>query len=190
MSRAFLGLPWLALVLAGCAAKPPPVQSMLDSQADFNAFTTFAWSPPSDAAQPASILDSQIRAAIADELKRKGYAEAAAGARPDLSLQYETAAAEVLKSKPFRIGIGVGGYGNSGGAGVGVGSAPADNVREGTLVLRAIDPARNAEVWNGRVSRELSKTGPPDPELIRTAVGELLQSFPARRGDLKPAGSG
>jgi len=25
------------------------------------------------------------------------------------------------------------------------------------LVLRVIDPVRNAEVWNGRVSRELAK---------------------------------
>jgi hypothetical protein len=160
---------------------------MQDAQADFDAFTTYAWDPAQDASKPISILDTHIRAAIAGELQRKGYAEAAAGAKSDLLLQYETAAAEAIKSKPFRIGIGVGGYGNSGGAGVGVSSASAENVREGTLVLRIIDPARNAEVWNGRVSRELSKTGTPDPELIQAAVGQLLQKFPSRRGDLAPA---
>ena len=55
----------------------------------------------------------------------------------------------------------------NGAAGVGVSSPSAKNVREGTLVLRVIDPARNAEVWNGRVSRELGKGDAPDPELIQ-----------------------
>jgi len=186
MNRPRLALMMFAL-LGGCASSPPPVHSMQDAQADFNTFKTFAWDQAKDASQPVSILDGNIRTAIAGELLRKGYTEAGAGAKPDLLLQYETAAAEAIKSKPFRIGIGVGGYGNSGGAGVGVSSASAENVREGTLVLRVIDPARNAEVWNGRVSRELSKTGPPDAELIRAAVGELLGKFPSRPGDLQPA---
>jgi len=186
MKRPPVALVMFAL-LGGCASAPPPVHSMQDAQADFKVFKTFAWDKSQEAARPLSILDSNIQAAIAGELQRKGYAEADAAAKPDLMLQYETAAAEAIKSKPFRIGIGVGGYGNSGGAGVGVSSASAENVREGTLVLRVIDPARNAEVWNGRVSRELSKTGPPDPELIRTAVGELLREFPSRPGNLQPA---
>jgi hypothetical protein len=176
-----------AMTVAGCASAPPPVHSMQDATADFSAFTTYAWERPQDTAQPISLLDNQIRTAISGELQRKGYAEAGAGATPDLMLQYETAAAEAIKSKPFRIGIGVGGHGSSGGAGVGVSSAAAENVREGTLVLRVIDRARNAEVWNGRVSRELSKTGPPDPDLIQAAAGALLQKFPSRRGDLAPA---
>jgi hypothetical protein len=179
MNRAYAALA-ATILLGGCASTPPPVHSMKDPQANFSAFTTFTWDPARDAAQPVTILDSNIRAAITGELQRKGYAEAVAGAKPDLVLQYETAAAEKLKSNPFRIGVGMGGVGNSGAAGVGVSSPSAKNVREGTLVLRVIDPVRNAEVWNGRVSRELGKGGPPDPALIQGAVGELLQEFPAR----------
>jgi hypothetical protein len=176
--RLFLGF---CILIAGCATSPPAPHSMQDPQANFSAFKTFAWdqgqqSPAS--AEPVSILDSNIRAAITGELQKKGYAEATAGASPDLVLQYETAAAEKLKSNPFRIGIGMGGAGSSGAAGVGVSSPSAKNVREGTLVLRVIDPKRNAEVWNGRVSRELGKGGPPDPELIQSAVGDLLEKFP------------
>lgn len=167
-------------LLGGCVSTPPPVHSMQDTQANFDSFNTFTWDPGKDSTQPVSILDSNIRAAISNELQGKGYAEAVAGAKPDLVLQYETAAAEKLKSNPFRIGIGMGGAGSNGAAGVGVSSPSAKNVREGTLVLRVIDPARNAEVWNGRVSRELGKGGPPDPALIKNAVGELLQEFPAR----------
>jgi len=173
----------LTCLLAGCTTSPPPVNSMQDPQANFREFTTFAWDngkDPQAGEQPITILDTNIRAAITNELQRKGYAEAVAGTNPNLLLQYETAAAEKIKSNPFRIGIGMGGAGSNGAAGVGVSSPSAKEVREGTLVLRAIDPARNAEVWNGRVSRELGKGGPPDPALIQSAVGELLQSFPSR----------
>ena len=175
-SRMPLAVPGLLLLaaslLGGCASAPPPVHTMQDPQANFGSFTTFTWDkrPEADgSAAPISILDSNIRAAITNELQRKGYAEAVAGTNANLVLQYETAAAEKIKSNPFRIGVGVG-----------VSSADAKNVREGTLVLRVIDPARNAEVWNGRVSRELGKGGPPDPALIQSAVGELLQEFPSR----------
>jgi hypothetical protein len=170
------------LVAAGCASGPPQAYSMQDPQANFNTFKTFNWEGGQDnlvAGEPLTIVNSQIRAAITNELQRKGYAEAVAGAKPDLVLSYETAAAEKIKSNPFRIGIGMGGAGNSGAAGVGVSSPSARNIREGTLVLRVVDPVRNAEVWNGRVSRELGKDGVPDPALIQTAVGDLLREFPS-----------
>jgi len=32
-----------SLLLIGCASAPPPVHSMQDSQAKFDAFTTFGW---------------------------------------------------------------------------------------------------------------------------------------------------
>jgi hypothetical protein len=169
------------LLTGGCASTTPQAYSMQDPQANFNAFKTFTWDGGQDnlvAGEPLTIVNSQIRAAITSELQRKGYAEAVAGAKPDLVLSYETAAAEKVKSNPFRIGVGMGGVGNSGAAGVGVSSPSAKNIREGTLVLRVVDPSRNAEVWNGRVSRELGKNGVPDPALIQTAVGDLLREFP------------
>lgn len=186
-SVALLGLLLTAVILiGGCASSPQPVHVTRDPQANFAALTTFAWDngPETQAsAPPISILDSNIRTAITSELQRKGYAEAIAGTIPQVLLQYETAAAEKIKSNPFSIGIGVGTFGRNGGGGVGVGTSSARNVREGTLVLRIIDPARNAEIWNGRVSRELAKDGPPDQALIQSAVGELLREFPTRTSD-------
>jgi len=182
-----------ASLLAGCMSAPPQPTSMRDPQANFDTFRTFAWDAVPEGQspdQPLTIVNSQIRAAITSELQRKGYALADAGAKPDLVLRYETAAEEKIKTSPIRIGVGMGGYGNSGGAGVGVSSSGAKNIKEGTLVLRVIDPTRNAEVWNGRVSRELGKDGVPDQALIQTAVGDLLREFPVPGGGaLKPAGS-
>ena len=171
------------LVLAVGCTTTPPTHVMKDPEAQFHTFKTFAWDSGQEtgtvSGEPLTIINSQIRGAISSELEQKGYAEATAGAKSDLLLRYETAAAEKVKSNPFRIGIGMGGYGSNGAAGVGVSSPDLKNVREGTLVLRVIDPVRNAEVWNGRVSRELGKDGVPDPALIKTAVGELLSEFPA-----------
>jgi hypothetical protein len=166
-----------SMLLAGCASAPPPVQSMQDSQANFSAFSTFGWR---NTEETTYILDNDIRSAIANELKQKGYAEAGAGQAPDLVLHYETDAAEKAKSNPVRIGIGVGGAGSNGAMGMGVSSPTHKVVREGTLVLSVVDPHRNAEVWNGRVSREIASSGRPSPGLIKSAVAELLKGFPAR----------
>jgi hypothetical protein len=171
-------------LIAGCASTKAPVQSMKDPNANFSQFATFAWQGH-DArlgAQPVSILDNDIRAAITTELQQMGYAEATAGAPPDLVLHFETAAADTTRSNPVRIGVGMGSMGSRGGASVGVSSPSSTNVREGTLILRAVDPTRNAEVWNGRVSRQLGRGGPPDKALIQDAVSDLLEEFPARGG--------
>jgi hypothetical protein len=154
-----------AVLLGGCASPPPPVYSMQDPQANFKGFSTFRWNAADTqgAGQPTSILDADIRAA-----------------NPDLVLHYETAAAEKLKQNPVRVGFGMGGAGANGAAGVGVSSPSHQVVREGTLVLSVIDPHRNAEVWNGRVSREIANGGRPSVTLIKSAVAELLKGFPAR----------
>ncbi|HEV8445165.1 MAG TPA: DUF4136 domain-containing protein [Steroidobacteraceae bacterium] len=168
-----------ALLLLGCASTPPPVHSMQDASANFSAFHTFGWRDSQNAAA-ISLLDADIRKAITAELERKGYAEIAPGLPPDLVLTYETDAAEKPKSNPVRIGVGVGGGGPSGGVGMGVSSPSHKIVREGTLVLSVVDPHRNAEVWNGRVSREVAQGGRPSVTLINNAVAELMKEFPAR----------
>ncbi|MEO8307666.1 MAG: DUF4136 domain-containing protein [Pseudomonadota bacterium] len=143
-----------AMLTTGCTAPAPKPQSMRDSHADFNAFRTFDWKA-ADSDQPLSILDSNIRSAISSELQGKGYAQAAAGTNPDLVISFETARAETIKSSPFRFGIGVGSVGGSSGGSVGASTSGVKNITEGTLFLRAVDPARKAEVWTGQVTREL-----------------------------------
>ena len=132
----------VSLLTNGCTTTPPQPYSMQDPQANFATFKTFAWDEGQAAetpGEPVTIVNGQIRTAIAGELQQKGYAEAMAGSKPDLLLRYETGAAEKLKSNPFRIGIGMGGAGSNGAAGVGVSSPSAKNIREGTLILRVID---------------------------------------------------
>lgn len=174
-----------AMLAGGCATTPERPQTMRDPQADFTAYRTFGWyQPPDDdgAAKLQSIVDGYVRTAIGNELTGKGYIEVAAGATPDLSVAYETASDEKLKSNPFRVGVGVGSFGRNVGGSVGVGSPGVRNVREGSLVVHAIDHARDIEIWRGSIARELGRGG-VDAATVQAAVTELMRDFPARGGD-------
>jgi hypothetical protein len=155
---------------------------MVDQQANFGEYKTFGWHVDTSAdgsGKPVSLVDNTIRTAIATEMKRKGYEEAATGSAADLLIDYEAARTETLKNKPFRVGIGVGSYGSGVGGSVSTSSSSVKNVSEGSLVIHAIDSARNAEVWRSRVSRELGKDT-VKPEVIQSAVAEVFSDFPAR----------
>jgi hypothetical protein len=60
----------------------------------------------SDADTPLLLLDQNIRAAIAGEMKRLGYVESAEN--PDLHIAYDTAREQKVESNPVRVGIGKG----------------------------------------------------------------------------------
>jgi hypothetical protein len=166
-------------LLAGCTTPPPQPQSMRDPAADFAAFRTFGWVPgpgvTGDA--PLQLLDKNIRAAIAAEMKRKGYTESQDN--PDLRISYETAKADKVESSPVRIGVGVGGWGGNVGGSVGVSSSSVRNFTEGKLVIHAIEVAKNAEVWQGSIEGRLTK-GSVEPAAIQHAVSTAMHDFPAR----------
>jgi len=169
-------------VIAGCAAPPPKPETMRDPGANFTNFKTFGWTAGGavDAGDaPLKLLDANIRAAIAEVMKRKGYVEASAGTTPDLRIAYETASAEKVESNPVRVGIGVGSWGGNMGGSVNMGSPSVRNFTEGTLVVHAIDTARNAEVWQGRVSGKMTK-GSVEPAAINQAVAQAMADFPVR----------
>ena len=126
-----------------------------------------------------SLVDTAIREAIAAEMQRKGYVEAPAGSVADLLIDYKAARTEKVKNNPFRVGIGIGSYGSGGGASIGTSTSGVRNVSEGSLVIHAIDPLRNAEVWRSGVSRELGK-GTVKPEVVKSVVAEMFADFPAR----------
>jgi hypothetical protein len=185
--RAVIGLACtIAALIAGCASQPQQPTSMVDPEANFSAYRTFGFdergrTDASGSQQPLSLLDSQIREAITAELQRKGYAAAPAGATPDLLIDFEKAKADTVKSNPVRVGIGVGSWGGNVGGGVSASSPSARNVTEGTLVIHAVDPAREAAIWEGRVTRELGK-GNADPAVVQGAVADVFRDFPARGG--------
>jgi hypothetical protein len=172
----------LALGMVGCATPPPEPESVRDPQADFGKYRTFGWTaaPAVDATdQPLLLLDRHIRAAIAAELTRRGYTEAPAGTTPDLRIVYATASAEKIENNPVRVGVGVGSWGGNVGGSINVGSPSIRNYREGTLIVHAVDSARNAEVWQGRVADRIAQ-GSLDSSAIAKAVAIAMRDFPVR----------
>jgi hypothetical protein len=179
---ALLGMVALTVAAGGCASSSAPQpDSMRDPQADFAAYRTYGFDARSvdGADEPLKLLDSNIRAAIGAELEKRGYTAAPAGTTPDLRIAYETASADKVENNPVRIGIGVGSWGGNVGGSVNVGSPSIRNYKEGTLVVHAIDSARNAEVWQGRVSKKITK-GSLEPAAIAAAVATAMKDFPAR----------
>jgi hypothetical protein len=169
------------LLLAGCATPAPQPESMRDPQANFAAYRTFGWTagPVDEADQPLRLLDTNIRSAITAELTRRGYVAAPANATPDLRIAYETARADKIENNPVRVGVGIGSWGGNMGGSVNVGSPSIRNYQEGTLVVHAIDSARNAEVWQGRVSARITQ-GSLESAAIAQAVAAAMRDFPAR----------
>jgi hypothetical protein len=168
-------------LLAACATTSAPEhQSQIDPATNFIAYDTFGWKAPAAQDtndQPMRMLDVNIRSAIEAELTRRGYQKT--DTNPQFLVTYETAAAEKVKSNPFRIGIGVGSYGSSGGGSVSVGSPSVKNYREGRLVIHAIDAAANKEVWFGTVSGSISNQG-LDADSVARAVAIAMQDFPSK----------
>jgi hypothetical protein len=169
-----------ALLLAACSSPPPQPESMRDPQANFSAYRTYGWQPGpqvdgKDA--PLQILDQNIRAAVAAEMQKRGYVAATTDA--DLNIAYDTASEQKVESSPVRIGVGMGSWGGNVGGSVGVSTPSVRNYQQGSLVIHAIDRARNAEVWQGRISGKMTK-GSIDTAAVQRAVAAAMRDFPAR----------
>jgi hypothetical protein len=168
-----------ALLLAACTTPPPEPESMRDPQANFAAYRTYGWQagPQVDGKDaPLKLLDQNIRAAVAAEMQKRGYVEAATD--PDLTIAYDTASEQKVESSPVRVGVGMGSWGGSVGGSVGVSSPSVRNYQHGSLVIHAIERARNAEVWQGRISGKMSK-GSVDAANVQRAVATAMRDFPA-----------
>jgi hypothetical protein len=172
----------MATFVAGCASPPPPPETMRDPSANFSAYRTFGWTAGgvTEASEaPVRLLDANLRASITDVMLRKGYVVAPEGTAPDLRIAFETASAEKIENNPVRVGVGMGSWGGNFGGSVSMGSPSIRNYKEGTLVIHAIDNARNAEVWQGRVSGKITK-GSLEPAAINQAVAQAMADFPVR----------
>ncbi len=170
----------VATGMAACATSTPERRSMQDAGTDFSAYRTFAWRQASgEGAQdaPLRMLDVNIRNAVTAELTKRGYAEDASA--PQFLMTYETAVKDKVKSSPVRFGVGVGSWGGNAGGSVSMGTPSVKNYQEGELVIRAIDAAKNTEVWYGTVSGEVDRSR-LDAEAVAAAVAVAMQDFPAR----------
>jgi hypothetical protein len=132
------------------------------------------------------MLDEHIRRALTSEMIRRGYREDEAA--PDLRLYYETAAKDMVRSSPVRVGIGGGSRGGHVGGAVGVSSPSVQGYQEGRLIIHVADAASNREIWSGTVSGKDRYSG-LDAGSVARAVAPAVERFPART-ESAPTGAG
>lgn len=160
--------------LAGCAAT---VSYDYDTSARFDNRETFSFLP---AGQQATTLDSRrIRAAITQELTRKGMTPSEADG--DILVSYQVEDARRLDTSGFSFGVG---FGVSRGLfGIHT-SPPAREVKEGRLVVEIVDPPRQEVIWRAVSRRNLSPDLTPAErsERINEIVADMFQNYPPGSG--------
>jgi hypothetical protein len=165
----------MLLTLIGCASatsdKPVWVAA---SDVDFAALNTFGWE---NSAAPATIIDTEIRSAIRNELAAKGYQEALNN--PDFLISHETLERDAIKQgNPVRIGIGVGSWGGNVGGSVGTSVDVGEKdkmVHELRIAVHMLDANGEQEIWTGTSGAMPER---PVAEAVSAAVAELLEAFP------------
>lgn len=166
---------WLSVVLgislAGCSTSHVRVD-----KADNNAVkcSSFAWLRTSK--EPESFTEQRVRAAVLQELQKKGYS--IAQGEPDCRVTYALNTHERPSSKPH-VGVGVGG--GSGGLGGGIGvSLPVGKRKgqHGEFAIDVIDAAKNAQIWHGSADVAFGSEEITDKEAAE-AASLILDKFPA-----------
>jgi hypothetical protein len=178
-ARALLAAIVLPLAIAGCAGTSQPRPEWASApDADIGARSTFGWLHDT-ADRPQTLLEGRVRDAIRADLLEKGYVESAE--RPDLVFSYEVVSYEKTQSgPPVTIGIGMGSWGGnvggSVGTSVGVGGGESTSVQS-RLTIRAVDTARNSEVWIGTTT---TFDQPAQAPAVARAVAGVMKGFPGR----------
>ncbi len=178
----------LAAAAAICAVScsSTKVVSDYDHEADFSAYSTFAWyaakdSDPRPTTGANQIVDGRIRRALAENLVSKGYAQAAPGGA-DLEVTYYTSLSSQMRV--YSTGWGYGwGYGPRWGYGYsywpGWTTTNVSTYLEGTIIVDIIDHEKQQLVWRGVATSALSKKSSSEEKINRTVTG-ILSTFPAK----------
>ncbi len=149
-----------ALLAAGalhCASKPFATGATIDTEYDFANVNTFAF-----ARVPKRPLTSDhgkiLRAAVEEALKARGFEEAPED-QADIWIAYDIG---ILSSSSVSWGA-------------------QSTLGQGRIIVRAIDPSSEREVWYGWAEAHLRSQ--PDPESrIRAAVAALFRDRVGTRG--------
>lgn len=179
-------------LLAACAGNPWTVERFEAPEADVAGKKTFLYKPGEVAAQLArrpelaSRAETQVRAAIVDELQRKGYVEATGTAGADMVVTYQASGVRrFVESDQPRVGAPSPNQVLTPGE---MPRRPASelpperSVRDVSMVVFVEDAATGTLIWRGLVSAEL-RTDSLDGVVrqVTDMTRHIMQQFPARR---------
>ncbi len=192
-SKGLAGLSILALLTLSACATPLKSSVEIADHAVLGGFETYAWIAEFPSLRSSTVApevvnplnEQRIRAAVEQELRRKGYRQVPA-AEADFLLGYSIGARNRVRVQEFYDNFGFGYYGFHRGfsrfGGVGR-SVSVRTITEGILVVDIFDNASREAIWHGAASKRISRDYGAR-ELIDEAVADLLGQFPDR--DMMP----
>ena len=138
---------------------------------NFSNFHTYTWVDIPGGVKPNQIVDSQIKAAVDQELSSKGLTKVTSGAA-DLDVGYQIA---IDKERQWNA-FGDGGWR----MGMGMGSATSSTISNGTLVVDMYDVANKQLVFTARGTKTLDPSGNPDKNQknLQKAINKMLKKYP------------
>lgn len=175
----------LATIIFVLSCSSTSVQIDHDREADFSAYSSFAWLSNADDDQPSSpagnqIIDRRIRRAIASNILSKGLSQAPPHSA-DLLLTYYVSLDQRLRMYSTGWGYGWGWGGPRWGYGYafwpGWGYTTVSTYHEGSIVVDIVDREKEQLVWRGVANRVLGKKSSSEEKIDQT-MGRLMAGFP------------
>ena len=149
----------LLLLVVSTAAHAQKIKVEFDKNVDFAKFTTYAWDPtPQATSKP--VLVANIKAAISQELTKRGLKEVAADANPDLYVAMYGGIGTDMAVTYSDFYYGPSGIPPFGTSFVMWGTAPGTTnsavFNNGLLVVEIIDATHKKLAWRGMATQKLS----------------------------------
>lgn len=175
-----LTLIFLAALTTSCSSIK--ISSDFDSQANFAAYKTYAFTKEAEALPVDDINRARIINAVSSELVAKGFAKSE---QPDVLIDMHIKAEEkqtatATSSSPGYYGAG---YRYGWGGGFSTTTINVENYTEGTLFVDMIDASKKQLVWQGRAVKTLDPDATPEQreKNISYAVKQIFTTYPPKK---------
>ena len=165
-------------LVAACASAK--VGYDYDPGANFSAYRTYEWiadkqEATGDKRIDNSLVDTRIRAAVAAQLRSKGYTTPVNG-RPDFYVAYHAGVKDMMKGSSTQHYIGDLAHGTH------TTISDVQPYKEGALLVDIVDATSKQLVWRGYAQAEVDPVLTPKErdERISHIVGEMFSHFPPK----------
>ncbi len=171
----------LLLLTAGVNAHAQKIKVEFDKSVDFSKFKTYAWDPtPQATGKP--VLVEAIKAAINDELTKRGLHQVTANPGVWVAMYGGIDSDMAVTYSDFYYGsAGIPPFGESFLLWGGIpGTTNTAVIHNGQLVVDLIDASRKKLAWRGQATQKLSDQQMKLLEQVNTAVEKLFAKYPPK----------
>ncbi len=171
-------IPLLGMAAAGLAQD---VRYNFDKNVDFSRFKTYKWVEIRGGEQLDEITANQLRAAIDDELAKKGL-QRVEGDDADLYTTLQVATRQEREATIYDPGWG---YGPGWRGGGGISTVQTNTILVGSVALDMYDAAQRQLVWRGVATKTVDVNAKPEKreKNMRKGAEKLLKHYPPEEKD-------